>query len=416
MANLSMQSNLKSPLVLTYTEPKRVEVLSYKNHKSTGVLVPSWNTITKTMPAANTDISGQTFNIELTRMGKLQQAWVRVPFRFSSTGAALSAVGDALMGPIGLRMADIEVWNFSGKLYTQDADKLQGQVNMLPLNQKLAIMQRAMVLNNTTEEFLGTAAIKETSYCTYIPILLPSYFNTRNNWDLEVLEPLIVKIKFNNIKHLGLIATVHTLQSIGEDLQLITQTVDYEPEYKQQLYLSNFGTEGANVPYLSYDSETQLTVCSGATSTKVKLATVVPCFLTHCFIRLLVNITNTKPKNHNIQKIDVFLNNQSYIQNVPVRALVGKADFFSSCNVIMDNDGKISVDTKPISTISWSDRPQDRTSFSGCLAYGGINLPEFTFTYATLTPADNEIVIVSEFYSELLMNGSSGRIYKSVSS
>ncbi len=419
MSNLVLQSNLKSPLVLTATEPAKVELKNYELPKSTGVLVPNWilNSQQNTV-SADASLIGTTINVPLTRMGKLQMVWVRVEYKFTDANALTNGSSDALMGPIGLRMCDVEVWNFSGMLYKQDADKLLGQVNALPLNQKMAIMQRAMVLDNTTEEpTTDGVAVKDTDYCSYFPILLPSYFSTRMNWDLEVLEPLIIKCKFNSRKNLGLIAAAD-LVSLGnsKDIQVFTQTVDYEPEYKQALYLSNFGTEGLNMPYFSYDSETQMTTCTGATSTKVKLATTVPCFMNHIFVRLITPVVNDKPPNHNIKKIDVLLNNQTYIQNIPSKILTAKADFFGSCNVIINETFDIVMDKAPIRTIAWSDRPHDRSSFSGCLAYGGINLPEFELTYSSLTAANNEVVIVSEFYCELLMNGASGRIYKSISS
>lgn len=418
MSDLYLQADLKSPLVLTATDPAKVELCSYEIPKSTGVLVPSWTSVPATTSFANNAVmSGNTVNINVTRMGKLQFGMVRVAFRISTTGAAFGAP----LGAIGLRIADIEVWNFTGMLYKQDTEKLAGQVNMLPPAKKWAILQRAMVLGDATETPILGNAVFTTDYCTYVPVLLPSTTTTRNNWDLETLEPLIIKVKFTGLKQLGFIAGVHTLTSLGQghDADFITQTVDYEPEYKQALYLSNFGTEGLNMPYFSYDSETQLTTLTGATSTRIKLASTVPAFLTHCSVRTLVPTANGIPANLNLTQIDVYLNNRSFIQNIPLQAVTMKAEWSGSANIVIsDTLGYLILDTNKVDTFSWSDRPFDRTSFSGALAYGGINLPEFVFFYPTQGGnfALLEAVIVNEFCCELLMNGKSGRLYRSTAS
>ncbi len=425
MSNLSFQSNLKSPLVLTATEPVKVEMKNYTIPKSTGVLVPSWDAV-QALPviAANVSLVNQNVKVSVTRMGKWQFAMVRVVFKFGTTAPTVS------LGTIGLRMLDAELWNFSQKLYTQDADKLAGYLNSIPLAAKLAILQKTMVLTEATDEPLsytvaGGVPAVDTAYSTYVPMLFPPFVNTRNNWDLEVLEPLVLKMRFNGAKHLGLVSTT-TFLSVGgtNDISLITQTVDYEPEYKQALYLANFGTEGLNMPYFSFDSETQLTPLTSDTTTRVKLATTVPCSMNHFSIRILVPTASAIPVNFNIKSIDCFLNNRVYIQGVQLKAITIKAEMLCSANMTLIDPAATSgsltmvVDRNEVSTIPWCERPYDRTSFSGCLAYGGINLPEFVLNYGTPTGgyALWESVIVSEFYSELLMNGQSGRIYSSIAS
>ena len=82
----------------------------------------------------------------------------------------------------------------------------------------------------------------------------------------------------------------------------------------------------------------------------------------------------------------------------------------------MAEDGSVKLDTNKIHTIAWSDKPLNRTSFSGCLAYGGINLPQLDYSYATVVPANYEIVTVNEHLVELSCNGATGRVIRTVSS
>ena len=415
MSNLVLSSNLKSPLVLSSTDPSKVEVMSYEVPKSTGILVKNWSRTTcKNEPAAGANMVGKTASIDITRMGKWQLSSVRVAFGLEGTAPT------GVLGAIGLRIADLQLWNFGSMLFNQDHAVLMARVNMLPLAEKMAVYQKALLLlDDGTEDIVTGTPNTTTAYCTYVPFLAPSTTTTRNNWDLEVLEPLIIKVTVNSNTTIGLVAASTIFPTPGSTFDAIFQTVDYEPEYKQQLYLENFGTQGLYVPYLSFDSETQFTVPTGVTTTTVKLATSVPAIFNHSYIRPVttaVGILGLTPVFAKIHRINVKLNNQTYIENIPAQALNLKAEMAGSAGLILIENGTLKIDPNKIHTICWSDKPASRTSFSGCLAYGSIDLPEFVFTYATLIVADYEIVIVTEYLCEMLMSGTTGKIMKSIAS
>lgn len=424
MASEVLKADLKSPLVLDSTDPNKTELISNQRTPSTGISYFDW---TRTScdgggVGIGVSLSGRSVVNSIVRNGKWQLALTRVHFRFVGGTAPAAGVN---LGLIGLRIADQELGTYSNTLFTQTAEALS-YIQGLPPCHKQAIYQRALLLNKATEQVHTGDITLNTDYCTYVPSLIPSFTRTRANFDLDILEPLRLRTTFASQANIGLGANtdIQSGSTDGSLCDVFTCVIDYDPEYRDRLTLSNFGNSGQNIPYFSYNFEQQVGALTGMTSTKVIYNSTTPCAINYMYIRPPRPTTTSIPLYVPTSNIDLTLNNKSYIQNIPSLVTSYKLDMTSGANILVGANASpalgfanVTAYSNKVQTFTWCDRPQDRNGFSGALAYGGVKNPEFTFYYAALgAPTSHEYVIVSLFYCELLMNGKSGSVSQSVSS
>lgn len=419
MASEVLKADLKSPLVLEATSDGKVEVLSNKLVPSTGILYNEWvNTPCNNSIGTGSSLSGRTVVNVIPRNGKWQMAMTRIRFKFTGTAPANN------LGLIGLRIADQELATYSNTLFTQTTEALAGYIQCLPQAQKQAIYQRALVLDNVTELPVVGAPAAGTDYCTYIPSVIPSFTRTRSNWDTDILEPLLLRTTFSGKRTLGIVdgTVLESNTNDGTLCNVFTQSVDYEPEYRDKLIEANFGNSGQNMPFFSYNFEQQVgkIAATPLTSTKVKYTSTTPAAVNYLYIRPVTSASGVPAYLHT-PRIDLTINNRSYVQDIPALVMSYKSDMTGggSANFLVGavtSASTVSADANKVQSFTWCDRPQDRNGFSGALAYGGINNPEFTFHHTAQAADSHEYVIVSLYYCELYMNGKSGVVFPSVSS
>lgn len=421
MASEVLKADLKSPLVLEATSDGKVEVLSNKLVPSTGILYNEWvNTPCNNSIGTGSEVSGRTVVNPIPRNGKWQMAMTRIRFKFTGTAPTVN------LGLIGLRIANQELSTYSQTLFTQTSEALAGYVQNLLQSQKQAIYQRALLLDNATElPVIGVPAI-DTPYCTYVPSMIPSFTRTRSNWDTDILEPLLLRTTISSKQVLGLLNTTVIQSSVddGTFCNVFTQSVDYDEEYRNKLIEANFGNTGQNMPFFSYNFEQQVgllgSTTTAITSSKVRYTSTTPAAINYLFVRP-VALASGAPSYLHTHKIDLTINNRSYVQDIPSLVMSYKSDMTGGggANFLVGaatNASTVTADPNKVQSFTWCDRPQDRNGFSGALAYGGINNPEFTFHFASVAGNAYEYVIVSLYYCELYMNGKSGVVFPSVSS
>ena len=425
MADLAMKSALKSPLVTSANSSDKTQLPVYKVPYSSGVSLPLIQRISsETTATLATALPGLKFVTKCNPSGFWKMAYVRMNYRFS----AILTGSTTLWGPVGLTMCDHEVKTFSTTLRTQTAELTQSALNTLSADVKASIIDRAFIHNAAGDVVL--TPLVNTDYHSYCPIFFASFENPRNNWDLSTLEPITVVSTFRTVAKMGLVNTTTTLNAIGTlpPIELFQFVADRPIEDSLKIYDVNFTNQ--EYAFLGYDAETQITPYTGTAATAasgvapaMKLPTTVPAFATHMYARLASAAAGGfATQNIRLTRVDINLNNSPFYYDIPTDMSSAMTDMMGgSAGLTLVEPASATVgsvaarEVSKISTINWNEK-LDRTGYSGSLAFGSINNPEFIFYFAIVDASVYELVIVTEFYTSLILNGQSGRVYKSISS
>lgn len=412
-----MTSALKSPLVLKNTSKGQVELLDYKHRLNTGVctVLPIKLTNNGNVAPATTNLSGVSEQFQINRAGKLTMLYVKT--YFSLISAAGAHTGLDLSG-FGKKLANIQV-NTSGDLvYNQPADAFGALFARLTPSQKTQVNYMTQVFDSTGHPVPLTGANNSlSSYYTYTPVLGPFWQNERMNWDLQSLEQLTLNVTypFTNAQ-LGLGSGVALYQTAGKKAEAFAVYRDYEVDYKKDLYLSNFGTDGKDRSYLGYTLESRRFDLTSTTSTSFKVPFKTPCANFNVAIVSLVEagaLVAARPINKKILTFKMVLDSQTYIENVDPQVLDAIGGMFNGINTEMvcvaagQCTERAQKDETSLNVVLAS-RPNDMTSFSGALAYATIEDPQITIIYDSVTAANYKIVYSQLIYAESLMNGVTG--------
>lgn len=428
MADTILRADQKSALILEATTPDRVELPIYKITQSTPM---NYKEYTK-VPCDNgiplgQSLHGQEVVNKVPRVGFLQELLTLYKFKFA--GTVPSGVTGASLGNIGLRLVDQLHGTYSVRLHEQPAESLICAFPWMSSSEKAAIMERTQLLDPVTFSPVTGDLLTDTVYCTFIPTLAPYNVSVRNNWNVGILEPIIVRTTFGSARNIGLPTGVTFVGAVtdGSSCDIYTRAVNYDPESMAKLELANFGGMGGeDMPYFSYNAEIQvqpLGITSTAiTSAIVPLTTATANYAMAVYLRPAqapVSILN--PAFLPISVVDVRLGNKSYIQDIPVKVLTYGIDKTTggSTNLVRSGTNGDTVlweapSRKPV-MLSWCERYSERRGFSGGIAFAGVINPQLVLKFASVNPTLWEVVVVSYFYQILLMNGSSGRVYSSIS-
>lgn len=424
-----MTSNLKSPLVLKNTAPGQVELLDYKHRLNTGIntTLPIKLTNNANVAGASTNLSGVSEQWSVNRSGKLFMLYAKTYFTISSSEAKDTTSLD--LSGLGKKFCNCQV-NTSGDLvYNQPADAFGSIFARLTPSQKSQVNYMTQVfeeypVNTTTAAATSGFPVPLTTtittlgrYYTYTPILGPFWQNERLNWDLQILEQLTLNVNypFTNAQ-LGLGSSINLYQTAGRKAEAFAVYRDYEVDYKKDLYLSNFGTDGKDRSYLGYTLESRRFDLTSTTSTSFKVPFKTPCAnFNVAIVPLTIGAAFARrPVNVKILSFKLVLDSQTYIENVDPEVLGSIGGMYNgiSTEMVCTSAGVCSERAAKDETsvnVVLATRPSDLTSFSGALAYATIEDPQITVGHYDVTTAANFKIVYSHLiYAESLMNGVSG--------
>lgn len=440
MADNVMESNLSSPFVLKNTAKNEVELVTYGHRKNTGISTIKYQKLTNLLDVAGaaTALTGYTCDMEVNKAGRLRSMLVKVWFTVSGGTYTSTASG---MAGFGKRVAaSVVVGTPEHELYRQTAYSFPAKFSRLNPAQKAWVNEKTQVYNALTDMphsgILVTHAggsTLENMYYTYIPVLGPWMHGDRMNWDLQKLEPIRVFVTLSSNKiEMGFGTTVVPALAVGKKIEIFAEYITYEPEYKQALYLSNFGAPpgpGDSPKWMTYTSYTtnsqKFSIPTGATTgTTIRVPFKSPCANFSIFMpkqTVAGALVNGRQPNLKIRSIKLIPDSNSYIEGVPPDVLATGLSSQNGPNIEMLENGtsRVALDENCVD-IGFCSRANDLTSFSGCLAYNGIKDMSIELTYAdsagaAITVTDYAIVYGQVHYCELLMNGMDGDFSATIS-
>lgn len=428
MSGEALRSIKQSPLLISLTEQSQKN-LAYGLEPSDPNQI-KWNVVANCSQSINTGtaLANKEVSIPVTRAGFWANGMLETGLYPT---ADLTVAGTLGSGAIGLVLfSDIQVKSTNRTIFTQSDAYCVARTQSLPSAKAKAIFKRAHFLQTTAGSLGNIVALPLNAgrYTTMSPLFIPFFESKRNYVDLRMCEPLVVVCRFNSNAGMGIpdaVAMLSDTSVLGCTTCLHQWIVDYEPEVVQSLAVANWSIDSP-LEYLAVNSVTGTT--NGATVAvgglyphTIKVASTVPALATYVYLRRkstfvatsLVDCAQALP----FDSFTVKLNNITLFERTPKLVGTFEGESSASGGLVIGSgasSGSVTMINGNILKICWASEPNNRTSFTGALAFGGINNPEVTLYGATIG-TDMELVYVNEYWNNLVMMGQDGSIILSTS-
>ena len=340
--------------------------------------------------------------------------------------ADLTVAGTLGSGAIGLVLyGDIQLKSTNRTIYTQSDAYCLARTQSSPVAKAMAIYRRAHFLNTVAGSIGNIVALPLAAghYSTFTPLFIPFFESQRNHVDLRMAEPLSLVCRFNSDVGMGIPSAVTMLADdtyFGCTAKLHQYMIEYEQDVTQQLAIDNWSIDKP-LEYLAVNSisgtaTSSTTLVGSYYNHTVKIPSTVPAIATYVYLRRKSTFTATSladcAQAIAFDKFTVKLNNVTLFEDITKLVGTFEGESGSVGGLTMGSgasSGSVTVINGNILKIVWSKDQQNKMSFTGALAFGGINNPEVTLKSTTIG-TDIEIVWCNELLNNWMLNGADGSI------
>lgn len=394
-----IEAGTKSVL-LSKLQETAVQDLSYSVQPSYPILgkrhtaINSENTITGS-------VHGQEVMFKVPRSLLLRFMQIETTLTTGTTGPASTIA-------LGLDLFEwIEVRSNSKVLYRQSDAYTRSRTFDQCSDKSIAIARRAMPLDPTTElpEVVNAGDVK-----TYTPIYTGWSEQVENNLDLNFHEQITVVARFNSLARMGL------PDALGGDAtcRLIVWTWRPIDKYYSMLRAKNL-KPNSMFSMLFPQTYTERQACTSTTSNTFRMNINYPVFKTYFFIR-----DNTGTGNGPFRRINDYtlrIGGLALVESSSNLVSKFEQEYTGGSQLTCTSATTVSRIDDYIICINWGLDPQNRTYNSGACSFAEINTPTLVLNHETLgTASQNDIVVVSEYWSILSSDPNNGSLEISVQS
>ena len=401
MDQVLMSNN--TSVILRSLQDQPTTDLSYSTKKAFPILASDYRSI---QPVNTTGVThGGEIAFNITKANLWRDAVIQSTYTFSGNHTALLSDTKAY----GLQLFEkIEVRSNNKVLFTFSDYALKGVVQSYPVEKAELIWRMALPLLTTTYAPAPLGSNTTVTSFTHIPCAF--FESVKNHIDLNFYEQLQVVVKLNTQARMGAEVDITSCTAVLWNYRYQLDAKAYDA------LRSKNQNPSRPLNMFTLNTFTEFVECTGANTNSIRLNVNYP--VVNMYI-MLMNKTTGAALGGEGKLIDTFdfeLNGVKLLENVPnVVAWYLPAKHGSSADIVTSSTD-ITLKSNKCICLNFGLDPMDKTYMSGALSMSQINFPQVTIRHQTITPADYNLVVVSEYSQILSLDSSNGSVQISANS
>ncbi len=402
MTDLILQSNNTSAILRSLASGE-VQDYSYSISPGAPLLAKKYIQI-QPKQAVNGVPASQEVSFALNKADLLRDLQIQTIYTISAT------TNEVATNAVGLQLYQYyEFRSLNKVIFRADDSYILARTHQCSAEKMTAIYRRAVPLSATTGD--GATVASDTTKMVYTPIFCPFFEDVKNNYDLGFWEQMELVLRFNTTTRAGLAQALVTATPT-----LWVWTDRPSAEYYDMLRSKN-NNPAAPLSMLTYSTFRESTVCTGTTSTSIRLNCTFPAFNTYFYLRDNTGTVSTASAWINpINSFDFSVGGTVLLQSVP--KLVGNWESESNgsgCGIVCLGVTATAPTTvtklaNTVMALNWGLDINDRTTNTGSVSFNQLNNPTLTVYYSSLTAANFDIIVVHEYWTILKLDASNSAV------